>query len=115
MGGTPGQTYNIGGSNEVRNIDTAEIICNILNKKVLSKPSGIKDFNELIEFVPDRPGHDLRYAINSSKMKQCFSWSPQENFDSGLEKTVEWYVDNKVWWQDILEKKYSLTRLGSLK
>jgi dTDP-glucose 4,6-dehydratase len=115
FGGTPGQTYNIGGSNEVKNIDTAEIICNILDKKIALKPNNIQNFHQLIKFVPDRPGHDLRYAINSSKIQKCFSWSPQETFDSGLEKTVEWYIEHKDWWQEILEKKYTLARLGNLK
>ena len=113
--GKPGETYNIGGSNETRNIDTALMICKILDKLIKDKPTGIKKFKELIHFVPDRPGHDKRYAINSSKIQTDIGWKPIENFETGLIKTVKWYIDNKEWWNNILKTNYSLSRLGTNK
>ena len=101
--GVPGQDYNIGGNNEMKNIEVVEQICNILNKLVEDKPRNVDDFKDLIVFVDERPGHDLRYAINSTKIKNDLLWSPEETFESGLYKTVEWYLNNQAWWQKILD------------
>lgn len=90
-----GQTFNIGGFNEMQNIEVVNIICDHLNNKILNKPKGIDDFKQLITFVEDRPGHDQRYAIDSSKIKKALNWSPKETFDTGIEKTIEWYINNQ--------------------
>lgn len=112
--GSAGETYNIGGSNEVRNIDTAIMICNILDRSIVKKPNGLNTYKDLIEYVKDRPGHDIRYAIDSSKIRTELSWTPNISFQEGLEETVKWYLDNTDWWSEILKKKYSLKRLGSI-
>jgi len=101
--GVSGQDYNIGGNNEMKNIEVVEQICTILNKLVEDKPKNVNDFKDLIIFVDERPGHDLRYAINSTKIKNDLLWTPDETFESGLYKTVEWYLNNKAWWRKILE------------
>ncbi|WP_430452803.1 dTDP-glucose 4,6-dehydratase [Rhodopirellula europaea] len=181
--GTPGETYNIGGNNEQRNIDLVHLICTLMdelcpkvpsppemgerarvrgisnsnsskvpsppdagerarvrgqeNSTPLSTPNGAsrgerqskktplstsggegqgegeKGHSQLISFVTDRPGHDLRYAIDASKIKRELGWEPQENFESGFRKTVQWYLDNQTWWQDILSGDYQLDRLGT--
>ena len=112
--GSSGETYNIGSSNEIRNIDTVQIICNILDDLVVEKPKNISSFHNLITFVDDRPGHDQRYAINSSKIMSELNWKNLQTFDSGINITIRWYLDNQKWWQEILEKNYSLRRLGSI-
>jgi dTDP-glucose 4,6-dehydratase len=90
--GVPGETYNIGGHNEKRNIDVVKAICNQLS---LVRPSS--NFEDLIEFVGDRPGHDRRYAIDASKIYNELGWKPLETFESGLEKTIQWYLRNRAW------------------
>lgn len=110
--GTIGSTYNIGGHNEKTNIEVVETICNILEDLGIDKPNNIKNFKDLITFVDERPGHDKRYAIDASKMKNEIGWEPEENFSSGIKKTVLWYLNNPTWWQDILNEKYNLQRLG---
>jgi dTDP-glucose 4,6-dehydratase len=107
-----GQTYNIGGHNEKTNLEVVESICDILNKVISDKPAGISDFKSLITFVEDRPGHDLRYAIDASKVKLDLNWTPKESFATGLKKTVNWYLQNKDWWQAILDGSYQTQRLG---
>ncbi len=104
--GKPGESYNIGGNNERKNIDVVESICNMLNTKIIDKPENILDYKNLIQFVDDRPGHDQRYAINSNKIKHELNWKPLENFSSGLKKTVEWYLDNEIWWKRVLSGDY---------
>ena len=113
--GTHGETYNIGGSNEIKNIDTVLIICEILDELVKKLPSGLQNFKDLIYFVADRPGHDKRYAIDSSKIQTNIGWTPIESFETGLRKTVKWYIDNEKWWRNILETNYSLSRMGIIK
>ncbi len=108
--GTFGETYNIGGNNEIKNIDIVKSICKILDK--LHPRKERKSYSELITFVPDRPGHDFRYAIDATKIKEKLGWSPKENFNSGIEKTVIWYLDNEKWWRAIQEKTYRQERLG---
>jgi dTDP-glucose 4,6-dehydratase len=107
-----GLTYNIGGHNEKTNLEVVESICDILNKVISEKPAGISDFKSLITFVEDRPGHDLRYAIDASKVKHDLNWTPKETFATGLKKTVDWYLQNEDWWQAILDGSYQTQRLG---
>jgi len=104
-----GHTYNIGGDNEITNLDIVNQICLIMDKE-RPRDSG-KSYTNLIEFVEDRPGHDFRYAINASKIKNELNWHPSENFESGLRKTISWYLNNEEWTQD-LERKYKQSRLG---
>ncbi|NWK56820.1 dTDP-glucose 4,6-dehydratase [Verrucomicrobiaceae bacterium N1E253] len=110
--GAIGQTYNIGGHNEKTNIDVVRTICDILNGKIERKPNGIKDFKELITYVDDRPGHDVRYAIDASKIKQSLNWEPQESFDSGILKTIDWYLSHSEWCQRVQDGSYQRERLG---
>ncbi|SSH77507.1 dTDP-glucose 4,6-dehydratase [Klebsiella pneumoniae] len=110
--GKSGETYNIGGHNERKNIDVVRTICAILDKVVAQKPGNITHFAELITFVTDRPGHDLRYAIDAAKIQRDLGWVPQETFESGIEKTVHWYLNNQTWWQRVLDGSYAGERLG---
>lgn len=110
--GTIGETYLIGGNNEKTNLAVVQSICALLNELVTDKPAGIQDFNQLISFVADRPGHDLRYAINATKLQHSLGWQPKETFESGLRKTVLWYLENTSWWQAVLNGSYRLERLG---
>ena len=105
--GRVGETYNVGGRNERRNIDVVETICAVLDKLV----PGDRPCTELIEFVTDRPGHDARYAIDATKLESELGWRAKDDFDSGIAKTVEWYLDNAWWWQP-LRKDYAGQRLG---
>mgnify|MGYP002039091054 FL=1 len=108
--GEPGRSYNIGGRNERSNLTVVETICDTLDRlRPLADGSKRRD---LIRFVTDRPGHDLRYAIDATRIETELGWQAQENFESGLEKTVRWYLDNEAWWRPIREKRYSGERLG---
>lgn len=107
MHGEIGETYNIGGHNEKRNIDVVKKICNLLEELHPKKPKGIKNYIDLITYVDDRPGHDIRYAIDASKIKQTLGWVPEESFDTGLRKTVEWYLANQRWWKRVQDGSYS--------
>lgn len=108
--GVIGETYNIGGHNEQRNLDVVKQICQILDEV---EPKENK-YEEQIEFVPDRPGHDLRYAIDASKIERELGWKPHETFESGLRKTVMWYLNNLDWCKHIQRKGYERERLGNL-
>ncbi|MDV2862870.1 dTDP-glucose 4,6-dehydratase [Phytobacter ursingii] len=110
--GVAGETYNIGGHNERKNIEVVNTICTILDDIITAKPNNISSFAELITYVTDRPGHDLRYAIDASKIKDELGWVPQETFESGIRKTVEWYLTNKDWWQRVMDGSYAGERLG---
>jgi dTDP-glucose 4,6-dehydratase len=110
--GTVGETYNIGGHNERKNIEVVQTICRLLDEIVLTKPAQIKRFEELISYVTDRPGHDLRYAIDASKIERELGWKPCETFESGIRKTVEWYLANESWWQRVKDGSYARERLG---
>ncbi|HSF96471.1 MAG TPA: dTDP-glucose 4,6-dehydratase [Thermohalobaculum sp.] len=106
--GTPGQTYNIGGNAERRNIDVVRRICALMDEHF----PNAAPHDRLIEYVTDRPGHDLRYAVDSSKIRRELGWEPQETFETGLAGTVAWYMENADWWRDIRAKRYAGTRLG---
>lgn len=110
--GHVGETYNIGGHNEVQNIQVVELICILLEELAPTKPKGVVLYRDLITFVNDRPGHDVRYAIDAKKIERELGWVPQETFDSGLRKTVQWYLDNRAWWDRVLSGAYRLDRLG---
>lgn len=110
--GAIGETYNIGGHNEKANIDVVKQICALLDEMrpwvVDGQP---KPYADLITFVMDRPGHDVRYAIDATKIERELGWAPEETFESGLRKTVQWYLDNESWWQDVLSGSYRLERI----
>ena len=108
--GEIGRTYNIGGNNEIQNIKIVQTICNILDKKIPSQNG--KSYKSLIKYVKDRPGHDFRYAIDSTRIQNELGWEPSESFETGIEKTIQWYLDNKKWWNDIQNKTYNQKRLG---
>ncbi len=108
--GEIGQTYNVGGNAERTNLELVKIICNILNE--LKPNDSIGDYKELITFVTDRPGHDLRYAIDSSKIQNELGWKPAKTLEAGLRETVNWYLENKEWWERILSGAYRLERIG---
>jgi dTDP-glucose 4,6-dehydratase len=139
--GTPGETYNIGGSNELRNIDLVRLICGIIDEELGARSFGVSEAGvsiseqesfarasdirsassenpkirksaDLISFVTDRPGHDLRYAIDSTKIRTELGWKPKQDHESGFRKTVEWYLEKQGWWQEILTGEYRLERLG---
>lgn len=110
--GCTGESYNIGGNNELTNIEVVKIICRQLDQIITDKPNGISSFAELITFVEDRPGHDLRYAIDASKMEQQLNWKPRESFDSGIEKTINWYLKNLDWCKRVQDGSYQRQRLG---
>lgn len=138
--GVPGETYNIGGNNEMKNIDLVTLLCRILDEEIEKRGSELVDRSwelgknhlpsppdaklqtpnsklrtpsaSLITYVTDRPGHDLRYAIDASKIKNELGWAPKQDHESGFRKTVQWYLDNEKWWQEILNGSYQLERLG---
>ncbi|MGR5539408.1 dTDP-glucose 4,6-dehydratase [Vibrio campbellii] len=111
--GEIGETYNIGGHNEKANIDVVKTICSLLEEFRPNKPAGVTSYESLITYVKDRPGHDVRYAIDATKIAQELNWRPEETFESGIRKTVEWYLSNQQWWQRVLDGSYSLERLGA--
>jgi dTDP-glucose 4,6-dehydratase len=110
--GQIGETYNIGGHNEKTNLEVVENICDLLEELAPRKSVGVKNYRDLITFVQDRPGHDKRYAIDASKIKLELGWVPEYTFESGLRKTVQWYLDNRQWWERVLSGAYRLERLG---
>ena len=112
--GKVGETYNIGGHNEQKNIDVVRGICALLEELAPQKPAGIEHFEDLITFVKDRPGHDLRYAIDASKIERELGWVPQETFETGLRKTVQWYLNNLEWCRRVQDGSYQRERLGAL-
>ena len=108
--GKIGETYNIGGDNEIKNLDIVKTICKILDK-LRPREKNIS-YSKLITFVSDRPGHDHRYSIDSTKIRAELGWFPKENFDTGIEKTINWYLKNEKWWRNIQNSTYSQERLG---
>ncbi|MGO1296222.1 MAG: dTDP-glucose 4,6-dehydratase [Vibrio sp.] len=111
--GKVGETYNIGGHNEKANIEVVKTICTLLEELVPEKPANVAHYSDLITYVTDRPGHDVRYAIDATKISQDLGWVPQETFESGMRKTVQWYLNNRQWWSRVLDGSYSRERLGT--
>jgi dTDP-glucose 4,6-dehydratase len=115
--GEVAQTYNIGGHNEKANIEVVKTICQLLEELVPENPhslqSGAAGFASLITYVTDRPGHDVRYAIDAAKIERELGWKPVETFESGIRKTVQWYLDNRTWWSRVLDGSYNRERLGA--
>jgi dTDP-glucose 4,6-dehydratase len=109
--GSVGETYNIGGNNERQNIDLVRLLCSLLDE--LRPSADDKPYADQMTFVTDRPGHDLRYAIDAGKIKQELGWSPKQDHSSGFRKTVQWYLDNEAWTENILSGDYQLERLGN--
>ncbi|MBZ9784470.1 dTDP-glucose 4,6-dehydratase [Pseudomonas sp. REP124] len=112
--GKVGETYNIGGHNEKKNIEVVRGICALLEELAPQKPEGVTHYEDLITFVQDRPGHDQRYAIDASKIERELGWVPQETFASGLRKTVEWYLNNMDWCRRVQDGSYKGERLGTI-
>ena len=110
--GRVGETYNIGGHAEKQNIEVVQAICELLEELAPNKPEGIKHYRDLITFVRDRPGHDRRYAIDASKIQAELGWTPAETFETGLRKTVEWYLGNRTWCERVQDGSYRRERLG---
>ncbi|TPG64828.1 dTDP-glucose 4,6-dehydratase [Ewingella americana] len=110
--GVVGETYNIGGHNERKNIEVVETVCRLLDELQPEKPNDIEHYRELITFVTDRPGHDKRYAINAGKIERELGWKPHETFESGIRKTVQWYLSNRTWCEQIRSGSYQGERLG---
>ena len=108
--GAVGETYNVGGHNERTNLEVVRTICKTLDEL---KPRAEGSYEDLIVFVSDRPGHDMRYAIDPSKLTGQLGWKPRYTFDDGIRETVKWYLENDWWWRPIREKKYSGERLGN--
>jgi len=100
--GRVGETYMIGGNNQMTNNKVAELICEILEDLRSKKPNGVNQYSDLIQCVEDRPGHDFRYAVDIKKIQNEFGWQPQQEFESGLRKTVQWYLGNESWWSDLV-------------
>jgi dTDP-glucose 4,6-dehydratase len=107
--GDIGETYNIGGHNEKTNLEVVHTLCDLLQELVPKD----ERYRDLITFVQDRPGHDLRYAIDASKIERELGWVPQETFETGLRKTVQWYLANQHWWQRVQDGSYQGERLGA--
>ena len=111
--GVLGETYNIGGFNEKQNIEVVRVICDHLNDLIQDKPASLTDFKELIVFVQDRPGHDTRYAIDATKINQALGWKPEETFETGILKTIKWYLCNQEWCKSVQDGSYKRERLGT--
>ncbi|ACL32603.1 dTDP-glucose 4,6-dehydratase [Glaesserella parasuis 29755] len=105
--GRVGESYNIGGDSTKSNLEVVYAICEILEELLPHKPKGVQKYKDLISYVPDRLGHDTRYAIDSTKIREELDWKPQETFESGIRKTVEWYLNNQKWWKSIRKNNFS--------
>jgi len=110
--GEIGETYNIGGNNEIKNIDVVKIVCSILDELAPSTIHGIRKYEQLIVYVTDRAGHDIRYAIDAAKIANELGWTPDETFTTGIRKTVEWYLENSIWCDRVKDGSYQGERLG---
>jgi len=111
--GKVGETYNIGGHNERQNLEVVHALCELLEELAPKKPEGVQRYVDLVTYVKDRPGHDLRYAIDASKIEHELGWVPKESFESGLRKTVEWYLENQDWCRRVQDGSYQRERLGA--
>jgi len=112
LNGVTGETYNIGGYNEKQNIEVVKTVCSILDELVPSQIAGIKSYEQLITYVTDRAGHDMRYAIDATKIANELGWTPEETFDTGIKKTVQWYLNNQTWCDRVKDGSYQGDRLG---
>lgn len=112
MNGRNGETYNVGGSNEKTNLEVVQSLCEVLDERVGKQPGGIESYKDLITFVTDRPGHDARYAVNAQKIQKELDWSPTETFNTGIRKTVDWYLENQSWCRSTMDDTYLYERLG---
>ncbi|MEI7219167.1 dTDP-glucose 4,6-dehydratase [Pectobacterium carotovorum] len=110
--GEIGETYNIGGHNERKNIEVVQTICALLEELAPNKPAGVAHYRDLITYVKDRPGHDMRYAIDAGKIERELGWCPEETFETGMRKTVSWYLNNEKWWRSVQDGSYTGERLG---
>ncbi|MCC5881593.1 MAG: dTDP-glucose 4,6-dehydratase [Halomonas sp.] len=110
--GEIGRTYNIGGHNEKKNIEVVMDLCDLLEELAPAKPAGVTHYRDLITYVSDRPGHDLRYAIDASRMRRELDWTPVESFETGIRKTVSWFLENRGWCRRALDGGYQRERLG---
>ncbi|HEC58409.1 hypothetical protein LCGC14_0571680 [marine sediment metagenome] len=110
--GEVAETYNIGGHNEKQNIEVVKTICHLLEELAPNKPAGVNQYQDLITFVTDRAGHDVRYAIDASKIAKELNWTPLETFESGIKKTVQWYLDNQDWCKNVQDGSYQGERIG---
>ncbi len=110
--GKVGETYNIGGHNEIQNIEVVKTVCAILDEFMPSKLDGIQKYEQLITYVGDRAGHDTRYAIDATKIEKKFGWTPDETFETGIRKTIQWYLDNQTWCNRVKDGSYQGERLG---
>jgi dTDP-glucose 4,6-dehydratase len=115
MQGEIGETYNVGGHNEKRNIEVIQSLCGLLEELAPEKPVGVKNYSDLVAFVDDRPGHDMRYAIDAGKIQRDLNWVPEETFGTGLRKTVSWYLANTEWCRRVQDGSYRRERLGRKK
>jgi dTDP-glucose 4,6-dehydratase len=113
--GKIGETYNIGGHNELQNITVVKTVCSILDDLVPSKLDGVKQYEQLITYVGDRAGHDVKYAIDATKIDKELNWTPNEVFETGIKKTVKWFLDNKIWCENVQDGSYIGERLGVIK
>lgn len=109
--GRIGETYNISGHNERTNIEVVRTICHLLEELMPHKPAGVVRYQDLITYVSDRPGHDIHYALDATKLRTELGWAPQDTFESGIRKTVEWYLQNKKWWCRVLDGSYQCERV----
>jgi dTDP-glucose 4,6-dehydratase len=115
LNGKIGETYNIGGHNQLENIEVVKTICGILDELAPSNYEGIKKYEQLIRYVEDRSGHDFKYAIDATKINKTLGWKPDETFDTGIKKTVDWYLKNKLWCNRVKDGSYKGQRLGVIK
>ena len=113
--GAIGDTYNIGGNSVLKNIDVVRIVCSILDDSVPNKFKDIYKYEQLITFVTDRVGHDIKYAIDATKINKELNWIPEETFETGIKKTVEWYLGNKSWCDRVKDRQGNVERLGVIK
>ena len=111
--GRIGETYNIGGDNELTNLEVVKTICKEMNKILPTRNNEKNNFEKLITFTKDRPGHDLRYAIDFSKLNKELGWKPRHNFSEGIQNTIKWYINNKWWWEPLIKDDDIIKRRGN--
>ena len=115
LNGVTGETYNIGGHNEKQNIEVVKTVCSILDELIPPTIAGIDSYEQLIAYVADRAGHDVRYAIDATKIANELGWAPEETFETGIQKTVQWYLENQIWCDRVKDGSYQGERLGVIK